>query len=203
MAPRILALVFCVSVLVAALAWTISSSSGPALHVYSAPQPPQARLPEADRNWTPLAGQPASAAPPAAAPATPARPAWRLVGVMASGDAGLALIADAHGAARVLRVGAVVQGDTVLQSVSAHEVRLGPRGGPANIVLVLPTIAAGGEGGVQSAHNIRAPALPAAGALNDTSPIVPPHADMPTPLAAESGTPGSRWNEMRAKPQKP
>lgn len=150
----------------------------------------------ADGDWTRLLGATVAISAPATPAIEEADAGLRLVGVMASGSQGLALIATADGPARVFRVGAAVHGDTVVKSVSAHEVQLGPRDGPASSVLVLPTaVQAGGQALRQAPAGS---ALPADSA-GDTSPIVPPHTDMPTPLAAESGTAGSNWSELRSK----
>jgi hypothetical protein len=201
MAIRAPVLVLGASVLAAALGWTflIENSDAPGARTHPLQQPGASM---ASGDWARLMASPSPVptGQSTAASAPTAGPVWRLVGVMASGDAGLALIAGADGAARVYRVGAVVHGDTVVQSVSAQQVRLGPRGGPASAVLEMPTAPASGG---QPRPSAKADALPAADASNDTSPIVPPHADMPTPLAAESGTVGSRWNELRAKPPTP
>lgn len=184
------------SVAAAALLWAavaetgVVQQTGPEQAVQTRP-----RGDEGDRAR--LFGQAVATDQPLATAAKSAGPELRLVGVMASGNQGLALIASADGTARVFRVGAVVHGDTVVKSVSAHEVRLGPRDGPASTVLVVPTTASGGASPLRTAHE--SPPLVVDGA-NDTSPIVPPHTDMPTPRASESGTAGSYWSELRAKP---
>lgn len=77
---------------------------------------------------------PVSGPPPVVAPAV-ARDRFRLVGVVASGGAGLALIAIDGWPARAFRVGAMVEGDLVLQQVSADGATLGPREGGASISL--------------------------------------------------------------------
>ena len=79
----------------------------------------------------------------AAAPAADAR--FQLVGVVAprTGGAsreGVALIAVDGKPARASRVGAVVDGDRVLQSVQSRGANLGPRRGPVNISLQLPPL---------------------------------------------------------------
>lgn len=78
-------------------------------------------------------GRTAVAAPEAAPP--PAS-RFRLLGVLAprkerDASVALALIAVDDGPARAYRVGAVVDGDTVLQAVRARGASLGPRGGPS------------------------------------------------------------------------
>lgn len=60
---------------------------------------------------------------------------FKLVGVLANGSEGFALIAvDGH-PARAFRVGATVEGNLVVQGVSAHGATLGPSGGGAPIEL--------------------------------------------------------------------
>lgn len=185
-------------ILVSTLFWALVVRPGPVQPGDAGASTPGQPL-AADGDWTRLLGATAPIAAPVAPAAPEAGAGLRLVGVMASGSLGLALIATADGPARVFRVGAAVQGDNVVQSVSAHEVRLGPRDGPASSVLVLPTAAQAGEAGSPPFRLVRTDRAPPADSANDTSPIVPPHADMPTPLAADSGTAGSNWSELRAK----
>ena len=78
-----------------------------------------------------------------AAPEAPASSRFQLVGVVAPRSPqvhgeGLALIAVDGRAARAYRVGAVVDGDNVLQSVRARGASLGPRGGEAVLALEIP-----------------------------------------------------------------
>ncbi len=168
----------------------------------STAQPADAGLPMparslvADNNWTGSRRHADTSDKPTAPARKEAGAGLRLVGVMASGDQGLALIAGADGVARLFRVGAVVHGDTVLKSVSAHEVRLGPRDGFSSTVLLLVTAPSGINQPVKTAQQ---PVQPVVDGVNDTSPIVPPHTDMATPRASESGTAGSHLREIRAK----
>ena len=92
---------------------------------------------------------------PAAAPDAPPEPAassrFQLVGVVAprAGHAvgqGLALIAVDGKAARAYRIGAVVEGETVLQSVRARGASLGPRGGVATVALEIPPLPSAATG---------------------------------------------------------
>jgi general secretion pathway protein C len=93
-----------------------------------------------------LLGQVAEAAVGVAAPeAPPANNRFTLVGVAAAKGAagsreGLALIGVDDKPPRAFRVGAVVEGEWVLQSVSARGAQLGPRGGAAAVVLELPPL---------------------------------------------------------------
>lgn len=67
---------------------------------------------------------------------------FELLGVVASRSAlsdGVALIAVDGKAPKAFRVGAAIDGDTVVQSVRQREVLLGPRGGDATVSLDLST----------------------------------------------------------------
>jgi general secretion pathway protein C len=109
------------------------------------------------------------AAAPAAAeapePATDAR--FTLVGVVSPRNAqaareGVALIAVDGKPAKAFRVGAVVDGTNVLQSVSARGASLGPRGGAPLVALNIPPPAPAATGQLQGATN---------GAANGASPV--------------------------------
>ena len=70
-------------------------------------------------------------------------PRFTLVGVLSprspgAAREGVALIAIDGNPAKAFRVGHVVDGNTVLQTVSARGAQLGPRGGPAQVALELP-----------------------------------------------------------------
>ena len=198
-------LVVCLGGVAAAMLWIRATRPGTALQAQTS-QPAQAGAPAAHGDGRVLLGDTGAGtvAGKGAQPAEPATreagPELRLIGVMASGHQGLALIAGADGLARVFRVGAVVHGNTVVKSVLPTEVRLGLRDGPASRVLVLPTAS---PGAAQVGRQARADLLLEVDASIDTSPIVPPHADMSAPRASESGTAGSRWNEIRGKPVTP
>lgn len=74
-----------------------------------------------------------------------ADPRFTLVGVVSprnpvAAREGVALIAIDGNPAKAYRVGTVVDGNTVLQAVSARGVELGPRGGPAAMALELPPL---------------------------------------------------------------
>jgi general secretion pathway protein C len=67
---------------------------------------------------------------------------------------GVALIALDGKPAKAYKVGAVVEGDKVLQSVGARNATLGPKGGPAVVALSLPALpeaARGTPGGAGAA----------------------------------------------------
>ncbi|MCO5976921.1 hypothetical protein [Ideonella oryzae] len=69
---------------------------------------------------------------------------FQLLGIVAPGGKasdspqGVALISVGGQPARPWRTGAVIEGDTVLLSVSKRSVELGPKGGPASTSLSLP-----------------------------------------------------------------
>ncbi|HEX6706319.1 MAG TPA: type II secretion system protein N [Albitalea sp.] len=110
----------------------------------------------------------------AQAPAISSR--FQLTGVMAPkvpGDQGVALIAVDGKLPRAYRVGAMIDGELVLQSVSLRTASIGPaRGGPAVVLEVppLPTAATG------TLPPVTSMTPPVAGA-------VPPVAVPPTPVA--------------------
>ncbi len=77
---------------------------------------------------------------------------------------GIAVIAIEGKPAKAYRVGAVVDGDTVVQTVAPRSVTLGPKGGPALVSLELaaPPAAATASGVGLSVGNVGAAATPAA-----------------------------------------
>jgi len=102
----------------------------------------------------------------AAAPA-PADPRFKLIGVVAPRSAaasgeGLALIALDDKPARPYRVGAVVEGDMVLQAVHSRGATLGPRGQAAQVDLSLPALPPPATGVPASLGGLSAPMQPAA-----------------------------------------
>ena len=89
-------------------------------------------------------------APPEAPVAAP-DPRFQLVGVVSprssrAADEGLAVIVVDDKPARAYRIGAVVDGQTVLQSVNPRGASLGPKGGAAAVALDLPPPAAAATG---------------------------------------------------------
>lgn len=160
-------LAFLVWALVAAgaVAWGLK------LFARALPVPPHATVavlaPAAGGDWSRLFGR---TPPPAAMPqATVAEPAagdrFRLLGVVAARAAptaapGVALIAIDGKSPRAVRVGAVVEGDWVLQAVQPRAAVIGPRGGAAALQLELPAL---------PPPSATAPAVPAA-----APPRVPP-----------------------------
>jgi general secretion pathway protein C len=134
---------FGVWALVAASAayWSFRMAARPA------PLPPQTRValaqPSTGADLTRLLGARPAQVAPAPEPAADSR--FRLVGVVAgrSGELaapGVALIAVDGKAPRAFRVGSVVEGDQVLQSVQPRGATLGPRDGAAQTALALPPL---------------------------------------------------------------
>lgn len=132
------------------MVWALAAAGalfwGLKLFVKAPSAPPHTQLASADGlaggDLTRLLG--AEAAPeapaPAAEPGADAR--FQLIGVVSprspqAAREGLALIAVDGKPPRAYRVGAVIEGDNVLQSVNARGVTLGPRGGAALVALNL------------------------------------------------------------------
>lgn len=183
---------------VAFLTWALVSASlvfwASRLLVPATPAPAHTQLatpaagPRADLRA--LLGAAAAPAPVAAAPeAQPVNNQFTLVGVAAGRGAagareGLALIGVDDRPPRAFRVGAVVEGELVLQSVSARGAQLGPRGGAAAVVLELPPLpppatgvlgtVAAGPGGAPGLP----PGMPVGGVYPGTA-AVPPAGGMP------------------------
>ncbi len=90
-----------------------------------------------------LGNDPPPPPPEAALPEPAADERFQLIGVVSppsrqAAREGVALIAVDGRPAKAFRVGAVIEGDTVLQTVAARGVTLGPRNGPALVALNLP-----------------------------------------------------------------
>jgi general secretion pathway protein C len=136
---------------VASLVWALLAASavywGLKLFSRSEPLPPQVMTVGATQSLqgdpTRLFAAPKSETPVAAAP--PASSRFKLFGVVAPtrdhSRAGVATLAVDGGPARVYRVGAVVDGESVLLAISQRGVQIGPRGGPAAIELPLQPMA--------------------------------------------------------------
>jgi len=119
---------------------------------------------------------------------------FKLVGVVAArqpAKGGIALIAVDGKPARAYRVGAAVEGDTVLQAVDPRGAQLGPRGGAVQVALMvagLPgpatgTLAAAGSGGPA------APAIP--GGAPGAPVAMPQLAAPPAGVVMAPGAPGA------------
>lgn len=89
-----------------------------------------------------LLGAVAPAGEAAAPPPPPAAARFKLVGAVAStgGGAGWAVLSVDDRPPRVVRVGGAVDGDWVVQGVTARGVQIGPAGAPAQLTLDLPQL---------------------------------------------------------------
>jgi general secretion pathway protein C len=132
--------------------------------------------------------KPAPAAPVVedAAPPPPESSRFQLLGVVAARHAaraqGVALIAVDGKLPRAYRVGAVVDGDLVLQSVQSRAVSIGRRGGVAEVSLELPSLPppATGVPGAAAVAPMAQPGLPPPG-----MPGMPPGMPSPPQLAVQ------------------
>lgn len=119
-------------------------------------------------------------APPVALAASVQAPAissrFQLTGVMApkvAGQQGVALIAVDGKMPRAYRVGAPIDGELVLQSVSLRTASIGPTSGAPAVVLELPVLPPAATGSLPPAPSLVPP----------TSGPVPPVAAAPMPVA--------------------
>jgi len=125
---------------------------------------------------------------PAAVAATPPEPAadarFNLVGVLSlrgapAGQGGVALISVDGKPPKAYRPGAVVDGQNVLQAVSARGASLGPRGGPGVVALNIPPpqVAATGQFPMAGQPPVPAPAAPSMRPMQQVlTPTGPAHA---------------------------
>ncbi|MDP3083886.1 MAG: type II secretion system protein N, partial [Rubrivivax sp.] len=141
-------------------------------------------------DWTRVLGaDPVLAVAAVAAPVADAR--FRLLGVVAprspraSGE-GVALIAVDGKPPRAYRVGAVVDGEHVLQAVQARSASLGPRGGAAVVALQIPPPQAASTGSLTGAGT--APPKVDAGPAN----LALPQSPMPLEPEVPVGSPQTR-----------
>jgi general secretion pathway protein C len=121
-----------------------------------------------------LGAAPVAMATSVQAPAISSR--FQLTGVMApkvAGQQGIALIAVDGKMPRAYRIGAPIDGDLVLQSVSLRTASIGPPSGAPAAVLELPPLPAAATGSLP----------PAASLVPPTSGPVPPVAAAPMPVA--------------------
>ena len=159
------------------MAWALVAASAAAwglkLFVNSPTAPPQTQViaPSAALrgDLTRVFGADAPATSANAPPEPAASSRFQLVGVVAprAGTAvgqGLALIAVDGKAARAYRIGAVVEGETVLQSVRARGASLGPRGGVATVALEIPALPPAATGTLAGPDAAAAPGPGAPGA---------------------------------------
>ena len=130
----------------------------------------------------------------AAVPAVPIDARFKLLGVVAArppSQGGIALISVDDKPARAYRVGATVEGQTILLAVSARGADLGPRAGAPSVALQLPALPAPATG-------VMPPAAGHAGAMTVPGPGGPPAApassadEPPAGGAPAPGAPGWR-----------
>lgn len=179
MTARLLAFVIWGAVAASVVAWGLRLGvRSPAMPPFTVPVDP---TPVVRADWSRLLGEPdagevAGEVQVMAEPSVASR--FRLLGVVApkSPDLpeGLALIVVDDRPAKAFRVGAVVDGEMVLQSVHRGGASLGPRGGATAVRLELPALPPPARG-----------TLPAPSAGLSGAPAAPPHAAATLP-----GTPG-------------
>ena len=166
--------------------------------VVQAPQaPPQVQVAEATLtargDLTRLLGADAPAAMTAAAAEPAADARFNLVGVLSprasqAAREGVALIAVDGKPARAFRVGTVVDGQNVLQSVHARGADLGPRDGPSLIALKIPPPAPAATGQLPSV--LLPSGLPGGGLTRPPVPIqAPSQAPPPSPQQPQQAPP--------------
>jgi len=164
--------------------WALVAASaafwGLRLAVHAAPPPPHvvatADVLVAKGDLTRLLG-----ARPVAAPATVAAPEtssrFRLLGIVAArapaSHEGVALIAIDGKPARAFPVGATVDGDLVLQSVSLRTAAIGPAQGRQTLVLEVPRLPAASTGSLPPPGAPAGPALPPGGGAVASPPAAP------------------------------
>jgi general secretion pathway protein C len=214
MQVRLLAFVIWAAVAASAVFWLLrlwaSSPTAPAHTVAVAPAtPPRGDL-------TLVFGAPPAAAGPAAAPTEPGLASrFKLLGVASpregSDSTGLALIAVDGKPARGFKVGAVIDGDLVLQSVHPRGAALGASGSTPAVSLELPALPGAvssprateggasslvpppsmpmpGTGAVVSMPTAVVPPPPMAGAVPGIRPPEPAETVEPQPVAPPPGT---------------
>lgn len=192
------------------LAWALAAASivfwGLKLFATANPPPADVQLATAGGpprgDLTRLLGADAPPPPPPEAQAAAPDPRFHLIGVVsppspAASAQGLAVIVVDDKPARAYRVGAVVDGQTVLQSVHARGASLGPQGGAAAVALDLPPPAAAATGQLPAATTlptiIPRPAVSPGGYRPPSRPVAVPQAapqSGPQPDVLE-GEPGS------------
>ncbi len=177
--------------------WTSSPTAPPYTTVLTAATPPRSDL-------TAVFGAPAASKQAAAAQEPALASRFKLLGVAAPRDggdsAGLALIAVDGKPARGFKVGTLIEGDMVLQSVHARGAALGAKGAAPSVSLELPPVA----GALSSPRAAPPPVNPPGVALPGTGPIVSvPTSIVPPPPNAGAPLSGLRPPEAgeTAEPQ--
>lgn len=124
----------------------------------------------------------------AAAPVVPVDTRFKLVGVVAArqpAQGGIALIAVDGKPARAYRVGATVEGETVLLAVNARGADLGPRAGAPSVALQIPAMPAPTTGSLPPATSNVGAVVPA------PVPLAGPSGVMVPPAVAVQGQPAA------------
>ena len=147
---------------------------------------------------TRLLGADAPAAPVLAAAKPVADARFQLIGVVSprssrAASEGLALIAVDGKPPKAFRIGAVVDGDTVLQSVQARSASLGLRGGVSQVSLQIPAVAPPATGSIPASGPLTLPpGTPALVGLRPVGPGLPgwrppatPTFEVDAPVATE------------------
>jgi len=181
--------------------WTTSPTAPPHTTVVSGGGPARGDL-------TRVFGAPPAPAGPAAAPAEPALASrFKLLGVAAPRDSadkiGLALIAVDGKPARGFKVGAVVDGDMVLQSVHPRGASVGAPGAAPSLTLELPPLP-GAVGAPRPGTPLPPPSTqPGSGSPPGAGPnfSVPPGNVPPPPMGAPP--PGMRAPEAGEASEQP
>lgn len=146
------------------------------------------------------------AAPTGAPAAPPASTRFKLIGAVAAvgGGEGWAVLAVDDRPPRTVRVGAKVDGDWVLQSVTTRQVLIGPPGGPAQVALDLPQLPPAATGTLPPAGQMTPPgavagaAGPAGVPVAEPPPMPPP---MPPPaVMSPDGTVSAQPPSIQAVP---
>ena len=183
MTARLLAFVIWGAVAASVVAWGLRLGvRSPTMPSYTVPVDP---APVVRADWSRLLGEP-DAGEVEAGDQGPVEPGlasrFRLLGVVAPKSPerpeGLALIVVDDRPAKAFRVGAVVDGEMVLQSVQRGGASLGPRGGATAVRLELPALPPPARG-----------TLPGPSAGLSAAPAMPSHAGAAVPAAPGAATP--------------
>lgn len=137
-------------------------------------------------------GVDAAPAQAAAEPVPAADARFNLVGVVsprgtANSTGGVALIAVDGKTPKAFKVGAVVDGSTVLQSINARGAALGPRGGPTLVALNIPPPQPPATGQMPAVVSGAPTMMPAGPPMLPSGRVPPPQSLTPVPAQAETG----------------
>ncbi len=136
----------------------------------------------AHADLTHLLGAPPEAAA-ASVPSAAVSSRFQLTGVMGpkeGGHYGIALLAVDGKMPKPYRVGASIDDDMVLQSVSLRTASIGPEGGPATVVLELPALPPPATGSLPPTPPFgAAAAVPPRQGVANSRPVLPPNGSPP------------------------